>query len=198
MFVAGVVHDQVGDDADAPPMGFVDQPAGVVEVTVGGQDRVEVGDVVATVAQRRLVERQQPQAVHAKPLQVVELGDQTLQVADAVVIRVVETRHEDLVEHRLLVPPGVVRPATDRPRASRRDVVDAGRRASDLAGQRLFHSATPLGLGERPYRSRSGRLAQVPHPDVPESPGPGALVGQEGSLRTRYGGRPSPGPDQAS
>ena len=70
----GVVHDQVGDDPDAPLVGLLDQLDGVGQVAVLGQDGPEVADVVAAVAQRRLVERQQPQAVDAQPLEVVELG----------------------------------------------------------------------------------------------------------------------------
>ena len=42
-----------------------------------------VGDVVATVAQRRGVERRQPEAVDAEPLQVVEPVDQAGEVARA-------------------------------------------------------------------------------------------------------------------
>ena len=74
VLVGGVVHDQVGDDPHAPLVGLLDQLDGVGQVAVLGQDGPEVADVVAAVAERRLVERQQPQAVDAEPLEVVELG----------------------------------------------------------------------------------------------------------------------------
>ena len=74
------------------------------ELAVLGKDGEEVADVVAAVAQRRLVERQQPQAVDPEPLQVVELGDNARQVAGAVVVGVVETPHQDLVEGGGAVP----------------------------------------------------------------------------------------------
>ena len=61
-------------------------------VAVVGLDREEVGDVVAAVAQRRGVERQQPDAVDAEPLQVVELLDQPAEVARAVAVAVEERR----------------------------------------------------------------------------------------------------------
>src|SRR3954447_21899747 len=67
-------------------------------------DREEVGDVVAAVAERRLVHRQEPDAVDAEPLQVVELVDQSAEVARPVVVAVVEAADVDLVEDRSLEP----------------------------------------------------------------------------------------------
>ena len=57
-----------------------------------GVDGEEVADVVAAVAHGRGVEGQQPQAVDTEPLEVVELGPQPGQVADAVVVGVEEAR----------------------------------------------------------------------------------------------------------
>jgi hypothetical protein len=55
-------------------------------------DGVEVGDVVAAVAQRRLEHRQEPDAVDAQPLQVVELLGQPAEVPGAVAVAVEEPR----------------------------------------------------------------------------------------------------------
>ena len=104
VLVAGVVHHQVGDDADAAAVGLLDQLDGVGQVAVLGQDGEEVADVVAAVAQGRLVEGQQPEAVDAEPLEVVELLGEAPQVAGAVVVGVVEAADEDLVEDGPLVP----------------------------------------------------------------------------------------------
>jgi hypothetical protein len=46
-------------------------------------DVVVVGDVVAPVAVRRRECRAEPHGVDTEPLEVVQLRDQTLQVADA-------------------------------------------------------------------------------------------------------------------
>ena len=73
VLVAGVVHDEVGDDAHAALVRRVDELDEVTEVAELRQDLQEVADVVAAVAQRRLVDRQQPDAVDAEPVQVVEL-----------------------------------------------------------------------------------------------------------------------------
>ena len=107
MLVGGVVHDQVGDDAQAPLVGLLHQLDRVGQVAVLGQDGPEVADVVAAVAERRLVEGQQPQAVDAEPLEIVELGGDAGQVAGAVVVAVEEAAHQDLVEDGPLVPAGL-------------------------------------------------------------------------------------------
>ena len=57
-------------------MGVLEQRDEIVdgpEIRVDGE---EVADVVAAVAERRRVERQQPQAVDPEPLEVVELFPQ--------------------------------------------------------------------------------------------------------------------------
>ena len=108
VLVGRVVHHQVGDDPDALGVRLLDQADGVAEVAVARMDREEVGDVVAAVTQRRLVEGQQPDAVDPEPLEVVELLDEPGQVAGAVAVAVLEASHDDLVEDRALVPTEVV------------------------------------------------------------------------------------------
>ncbi len=71
------------------------------ELLEGAQLRQYVGvvrHVVPAVGQRTGEERRQPQAVHAQPLQVVELAVQAGEIADAVAVGVMETAHHDLVE----------------------------------------------------------------------------------------------------
>jgi hypothetical protein len=67
-------------------------------------DPVEVGDVVAVVAERRGIHRQNPETVDAQLLDVVEPLDEPREVADAVAVAVHERLDVDLVEHRVLVP----------------------------------------------------------------------------------------------
>ena len=108
VLVAGVVHHEVGHDADAPLVGLVHQLDHVGQDAVGRVDGEEVADVVPAVAQRRGVEGQQPDAVDAQPVQVVESLGQAPQVAAAVAARVGEAPQEDLVEHRSPVPLRIV------------------------------------------------------------------------------------------
>ncbi len=90
--------------AHAAPVGSVDELDEVAEVAEFRQHLQEVADVVAAVAQRRLVDRQQPQAVDAQPLQVVELGREAPQVAGAVAVGIGEPADQHLVEDRALIP----------------------------------------------------------------------------------------------
>jgi hypothetical protein len=99
-----VVHHEVGDHADPALVGSLDERPEVLRGAVVRMDVVEVGDVVAAVAERRGIDRQQPDAVDPEPLEVVELVLEPAQVARAVVIRVEEAAHVDLVEDRALEP----------------------------------------------------------------------------------------------
>src|SRR5512139_3292239 len=85
-------------------MRFVDEGAEVGDLAVSGMYVVVVGDVVAVVAHRRRVERQQPQRVHAEFLQVVEPRDQPRKVAHAVAVAVAEGLDVQLVDDGVLVP----------------------------------------------------------------------------------------------
>ena len=98
--------------------------AASLDVAVLGEDGEEVADVVAAVAQRRLVEGQQPEAVDAQPLEVVELLGEPSEVAGAVAVGVVEAADQHLVEHGPLVPAGVV--AVDWRPSVRPDMEDGG------------------------------------------------------------------------
>jgi hypothetical protein len=71
---------------------------------VGGMDTVEVGDVVAIVAERRGVHGQDPQAIDPQLLEVVEPFGQSDEVADTIPVGVLERLDVHLVEDRVLVP----------------------------------------------------------------------------------------------
>ena len=77
------------------------------EVVVGaiarGHFRV-IADVVAGVAERRLVERVEPDRVASQLQQVIEVFDDAGDVSDAVGVRVRETLRVDLVERGLVEP----------------------------------------------------------------------------------------------
>ena len=104
-----VVHDEIGDDPNPAAVRRIQQLDEIVDGAELGQHLVEVADVVAAVAQRRVVERRQPKTVDAKPLEVVELFGQPTQVTGAVGVGVVERPHQHLVEHRALEPGAVLR-----------------------------------------------------------------------------------------
>ena len=124
-------------------------------------------DVVAAVAQRRRVERQQPEAVDAQPLQVVEPLGEAPQVAAAVAAGVVEAPHEDLVEHRPLVPPRVVRPG----RAIGAPAPPAGATGASSSGRESSrNSQRNGGVGRQPAAGQPGGRWCGPSDPMKETP----------------------------
>ncbi len=116
--------------------------------------REEVRDVVAAVAQGRLVEGQQPEAVDAQPLQVVEPARSSpSQVTLAVAVGVGEPADEHLVEDGLLVPPGV---ALVRG-ASRQLIYHAGRRSPRGTWSNVMESQQYGRPGPQPMARNPGR-----------------------------------------
>jgi hypothetical protein len=63
-----------------------------------------IGDVVAEVEARRRVDRGEPDRVDAEGLDVIEVGDDPGQVADAVTVGVGEAPGVDLVDDPALPP----------------------------------------------------------------------------------------------
>ena len=104
VLVRCVVHDELGDDLETAPVSLSHEGPEVALRSVDGIDAAVTGDVVAVVAHRRRIERQQPNGVHAESRDVVELLCQSPEVADAVVVRVEERAHVQLIDDRILVP----------------------------------------------------------------------------------------------
>ena len=120
-------------------------------VAVGRMDRAVVGGVVAVVAQRRRVERQQPDRRDAEVVDVVEPRDQPAEVADAVAVRVLERADVHLVDQGVLVPVGLASAARRRERSARAD----GARGSGVTGSsRSRARCAPGGARGRCARAR--------------------------------------------
>jgi hypothetical protein len=159
--IGRVVHDEIGDHANAAAVRGVEQLDEIIDGAELGQHLVEVADVVAAVAQRRVVERRQPKTVNAKPLEVVELFGQPAQVTGAVGVGVVERPHQHLVEHRALEPGAVLR---------------QGPGVGEVVGGRVFDHAVldVAGVQRIMYRCFGGAVihqpSNLPMSDETESP----------------------------
>ena len=105
--VGGVIENQLGDDPQVTPVRLAHEGAELRPRAVLRVDVAVVGDVVAVVAPRGGVERQQPQCVDAEVLDVVELARQAGEVAAAVVVAVEEGADVHLVDDRILEPQGI-------------------------------------------------------------------------------------------
>ena len=104
VLIRGVVEDQLGDDLEPLPAGLAHEGPEVAETSVAGVDPLVLSDVVPVVLERRGVERKEPDGGDAEVLKVVQLLDQAAEVADAVVVAVVEGLDVHLVDDGVLVP----------------------------------------------------------------------------------------------
>ena len=109
MLVRGVVHHQLGDHPEVARMRLAEEAPHVAQRAVRRMHTLVVRDVVAIVAQRRRVERQDPDRVDAQRLEIVELPDQPREVTDAVVVAVEEGADMHLIDDGVLVPVGLCR-----------------------------------------------------------------------------------------
>ena len=100
--------DELGDDAQAAPLGFLDEAPEILHRPEIGIDVAIVGDVVAVIAAGRGVERQQPQRGDAEVLQVAELLRQSGEIADAVIVAVGKGLDVELIDDGILVPKLIV------------------------------------------------------------------------------------------
>ena len=74
--------------------------------SVNGIDRAVVGDVVAVVAHRRGIERQQPDRRHPEAGDVIQPVDETGEIAHAVAVGIEERLDVKLVDDRVPIPVG--------------------------------------------------------------------------------------------
>ena len=108
VLVGRVIDDQLGDHPQPTLVRFGDEAPRVGHAAVVGVDVLVFGNVIAVVATRRGIERQEPDGVDPQVSDVVELVDQPGEVADAVVVGVEEGLQVDLVDHGVLVPERVL------------------------------------------------------------------------------------------
>jgi len=126
VLIGSMVDNEFGDDPQIAAVSLADKRLEVGHPPIGRVDVLVVRDVVPVVAQRRGIERQQPQRGDAEILQIVELAAQPLEVADAVVIGVEKGLDVQLIDDRVLEPQrvrgrGANQRGAERPRS--RDIV---------------------------------------------------------------------------
>ena len=108
MLVGGVIDDELGDHLQSQPVRLAQHGAKIVERAELRMHVLIVGNVVAVVLERRGIEGHQPDGVDPEVPDVVELGGQALEIADAIVVRIEERLDVELVDDRVLVPERVV------------------------------------------------------------------------------------------
>ena len=99
-----MVQDQVDDDPHAAPVRFIEQTAEIFDGAVRRRNAAKVGDIVAVIPERRGIEGKQPQTIDTKPLQIVQLLNQSRKIPDAIVVAVIKCADMELVKYSVLVP----------------------------------------------------------------------------------------------
>ena len=93
----GVVDDKIDDYIDTTTMGFVNEVFEVVNCAVVGMDGIVVGHIILVVAGRR-ANGHEPDSSDTKPLQVIQFGSHSVDVANAIAVGVGKGLHKNLVE----------------------------------------------------------------------------------------------------
>ena len=104
MLVGRVVDHQIHHDLQTALVRFGKQLVHILQRAEQRIDILIIGNIVAIVILRRLVDRAQPHHVHAKIGQIIETAGDAFQVADAVAVRVLEGTRIHLVHHRVGPP----------------------------------------------------------------------------------------------
>ena len=98
MLLARVVRHDVHEHTDASRPSPRHQPVKVLQGPELGRDGTEVRDVITPVGVGGHRDRREPDAVHAQPLEVIEMLDDPLDVADTIGVAVSERAGVDLVQ----------------------------------------------------------------------------------------------------
>ena len=104
VLVGSVVHHQIHDQAQAPPVHFVKEAVKVLHGPELLHDRLIVADVVPIVIVGRLIDRREPDHIHAQFLQIIQFFRDPVQIPDPVSIAVSEAAGVDLIDHTFLPP----------------------------------------------------------------------------------------------
>ena len=101
-----MVHDEIENDADPARLGVGLERVEIGQRAVLRRDVLVIADVVAEVHLGRGIAGGDPDGVDAQVVEVIEVLGDSLEIAEAVVVRVTETAGIDLVEDGVL-PPGM-------------------------------------------------------------------------------------------
>ena len=104
VLIGAVVDDQIHDDVHIPLFRLVQQ---LVKLLHGAElpgNAVIVGDVIALIGKGRGIDGRQPENVNAQAFQIIQLGQNSCQIADAVTVGVEKALGINLIGN-LVVPP---------------------------------------------------------------------------------------------
>lgn len=107
MLITSVVHDEIHEQLHAPIMTSLNQLLNICDRTELLSDSVVIGNIISLINAGRLVRWTQPDNVHADILDIIKLRDQSWDISNAIIVRVLIRSRPDLVNGAFL-PPGAM------------------------------------------------------------------------------------------
>ena len=104
VFLARVAGHQVEQHTDALLMRGPEQRGGVLVRAVARGDLFVVAHIIARILERRIKAGVDPQGIAAQVPDIVELGNNALQITDAVAVGIIEALGVDFIEHCVFQP----------------------------------------------------------------------------------------------
>ena len=104
MLIGAVIEHQVQNNGNVPFLRLIDQ---LLHILHGAKHRVHgaiIGNIISVIHLRRQTDRRQPDTVDAQLLQIVQPGNDTLQISHTVSGGILKTLRVDLVEYRVFPP----------------------------------------------------------------------------------------------
>ena len=108
VFGGGVTCHEVETDAHTALVGFFEEPLQIGIGAVARRDFVEIANVITGIAEGRLKARVQPDRIASERTDVIELGNDARQIADAVAVGVEKALRIDFIEEGVGEPRGCV------------------------------------------------------------------------------------------
>src|SRR5689334_19120442 len=104
MLIGSMIEHQFSDYSQAAAMRLAQKSLELGQGPAVGMNLQVAGDVVAVIAHRRRVKRQQPEGIDAERLEIIQLRGEARKIADTVAVAVVERTDAEFVEDGVLIP----------------------------------------------------------------------------------------------
>ena len=104
VLIRGVIDDKFNHHLHVAGVGCIQKFLKIADRPITRVDVCVIRNVIPVITQWRREKRQDPKAGNAKILQIVQLGDEPLEVADTVTIGVCKCAHMQFIDDRVLIP----------------------------------------------------------------------------------------------
>src|SRR5690554_3326795 len=115
----------INNNFNVERMSFCNQLVKIFQRSKNRIDVTIVADIVAEIFHRRFEKRRNPNSLYTEAGNVIKLGNNALQIANTVVVRIHQTARINLIDHRPTPPGCRIHNDTSLARKSRTSWVDS-------------------------------------------------------------------------